>query len=336
MRMRSIGDDFAELLANLLDAGAPLRAALIYRLSEPMPEELALVQAEWGNVPVERRRLLMARLAEASEVAFDLDFSAIATFALQDPDAEVRKHAIETLWESEHPALMRLFIELLQTDSDSRVRAAAAISLGRFVLAGELGTLPEATAREAEEALLCICQAGEDALEVRRRALESLAFSGRAEVAPLIEEASRHDDLKMRASALLAMGRSADERWGAQVLRALDSREAELRFEAAHAAGELGLQPAIPRLVELAHEPDREIKEAAIWALGEIGGPDAEQALYALIEREADESLIESIEDALSMAALMAGEFAPLIFSLGDEEDDLLDFEDPDIEDDLG
>ena len=71
--------------------------------------------------------------------------------------------------------------------------------------------------------------------------------------------------------------------------------------------GELEIEAAVPALAELLRDDDREISEAAIQALGEIGGKLAQQFLEELAEemQEAeDESLQEVIEDALGNASL--------------------------------
>lgn len=325
-------ESFEALLENLLQPDEPLRAALLYRLSEPAPVELMAFKAIWDEVPVERKRKLVARLVETSEVSIEVDFREVALFTLQDEDAEVRRHSVEALWEDERPVTMRTLIRLLENDPDLEVRAAAAQSLGRFVLAGEMGTIPEATAHEAVNTLLEVIMAGDEAPEVHRRALESVAYSGRDEVSSLIEEATEHLDIKMRASAVFAMGRSADERWAEHVLAALHSDEAEIIYEAARAAGELLLADAIVDLIRLATSEDTEIQMSAIWSLGEIGGNSARQALMELAETEADDPILDAIEDALNMAALSTGDFATYILSPDDDLpsglDDLDDFDD--------
>jgi len=66
-----------------------------------------------------------------------------------------------------------------------------------------------------------------------------------------------------------------------QIMEELSSDDPELRFEAARAAGELELRPALPRLVS--NWPMRmtaRIQEMAIWALGEIGGKVANKASH--------------------------------------------------------
>lgn len=326
MKDIELGGPLSILLDGLADEDTPLRAGLLYRLSEPAADDLAELQARWPLLPVQRRRLLLLRMAEASETNFDLDFSAVARLALSDDDSEVRQHAIAALWTSEDPALSHSLVRLLQIDESADVRAAAAQALGRFVLASELGELPATIAESVEAALLEAWYDDIDAPDVRRRALESIAYSGREEVTSLIEEAAVHPDLKMQSSALFAMGRSSDERWAPYVLRALNVAEPELRFEAAHAAGELGLADAVPRLIELLQDPDHELMEAAIWSLGEIGGPDATSALVRLLRHDGlDEDLIDAVEDALATAALIDGQFGTLGFFDDDQDMDIGD-----------
>ncbi len=331
--MRNDDPSLEALLASLGDPDTPVRAALFYRLSEPLPKDLATFQATLPTMPVESKRLLFSRLADISEVSFELDFTAVAVFALDDDDAEVRQHAVETLWYQDDPPLMRRFIALLESDESEGVRASAATALGRFVLAGEFEEIDQEIAKEAEEILLGTCHAEDTPHEVHRRALESIAFSSRKEVLPLIEQAAGHTNVKMRASALFAMGRNADRRWAPHVLKALDNPEPELRYEATRAVGELTLTEAIPRLIELLNEPDREIREIAIWSLGEIGGEEAQSILFHLADSEDDAYMLEVIEDALNMAALATGDFATFILSSPDEDDFLFDIDDGDAED---
>lgn len=336
MTSNRLGSDssFESLLTGLTDENQPLRAALVYRLSDLQPGELAKLKAIWPSISVERRRLLLSRLVETSETSFDVDFSAAAIFALNDDDPQVRAHAIAALWETEDEVAMHRFIKLLRDDEAAAVRASAAEALGKFVLAGELGKLPAAAAREAEEALLVAVRSAHEPLDVQRRALESLAYSSREEVADLIEKARTHDEATMRSTAIFAMGRSADKRWARHVLAALEHPQEEMRYEAARAAGELGLTAAVSRLIDMARGSDPEIKEAAIWSLGEIGGSQAQQALFSLADQEEDGDLLKAIEDAVNTAALAAGELNTYLLSINHEDDlDYGDEEDDDFSD---
>lgn len=312
------------LLAELQQDKETVKAALVYGLSDLTSEELATAQQIWPTVDVEQRRLAMARLAESSETNYELDFTRFARFALTDEDEHVRKSAIEALWYSEDPSIMQSFIDMLENDPDNDVRSAAAQGLGSFVLAGELGDIPENALNAVEEALLKVCQEAEIASELYLRALESIAYSGREEVSALIEKTARQEQVDLQAAALFAMGRNGDERWAKTVLRSLKSDVAQLQFEAARASGELMLEPAVPRLIALSQSDDIEIQEAAIISLGDIGGQAAMEGLTQLSSTLENEELLEAVEDAINMAALSTGDFASYFIPGGgvDEEDD--------------
>ena len=284
-----------------------LSAAAIYRLSALPSEDLETLSQEWHDLPVERRRALLMRLTETSETNFDLDFRTIAEMALDDEDDEVRCQAIACLWEVKAPSLMHRLATILTDDPSPAVREAAASALGRFVLLGELGKLPADLTAPVEDALLEIYRTVTEPLDIRRRALESLAYSGREEVRGLIEDAYYHDEPRMRASAVFAMGRSADNHWAPYVLDELQSDEAAMLYEAAQAAGELELYNALSTLIALLESNDIELRSVAIWSLGEIGGPEARRALSEAAHQPYNESLLDNIEDALSMAALAEG-----------------------------
>ena len=74
-----------------------------------------------------------------------------------------------------------------------------------------------------------------------------------------------------------------------------------MRFEVATAAGAIGDEGATPLLIALSRDEDAEVQEAAIGALGEIGGEMAKGALRDLLDEPA-ERLREAALDALREA----------------------------------
>jgi HEAT repeat protein len=311
--------DFARVLEHLRDTAQPFPPTDLYLFSGLDRKDLAALEAAWPQVEVERRRSVIQDLGEISEANYEVSFDEVYRIALEDEDAEVRATAIHNLWESEAPDLMAPFLDRLQHDPDVNVRAAAASALGRYIYLGEVEEIPAAQAKRVEEALLATIK-GNDDLEVRRRALEGLAFSSQPEAADLIEQAYQSPDRFMRVSALFAMGRSADERWEPIVLKELESQDPELRFEATRATGELELQSAVPVLAQLLEDGDLQVREAAIWSLGQTGGDEARQILTDLLE-DADDDERDFIEEALEN----------LVF-----HDDMLDMQMFDFEEDEG
>lgn len=335
MNRRTKTIPFSETLEQL-HADAPISADAIYSLSDLMDQNWADFQLVWPNLPVERRRHVIDRLVDTAETNFELDFSPIVHLALADADLEVRLRAIEGVLEESGLPTIRRLLTLAQEDTFSEVRAAAVKALGVFVLQGELGKLPNRFNDELQGAILAMYNNLNEDLDVRRRALEAIANCGHASVPELIREAYYADELPLRVSAVFAMGRSCDEGWQPQVLEELSSEYPELRYEAARAAGELELPRALPRLIELAYEGDREIQEVSIWAIGEIGGQLARRALDQLAsqaEQAGDDALLEAVQDAQSAASLAGEDMLPL-FDFGDyEEQSLEDLRPVDLED---
>jgi HEAT repeat protein len=292
----------------------------LYYLSKLDGEDAARVREVWPHLPVELRRRLVARLAEVAEADFEVDFGAIFRVGLEDEDAEVRTAAIEGLWEDEDVRLVPFLAALLREDEAANVREAAATSLGRFVLLGELEKIRPDPHGLAYQTLLAACQDPEEDKKVRRRALESLAYTSNETVAELIREAYAAPEEKVHISAVFAMGRSADTRWARHVRQELFRPNPELRYEAARACGELQLSEAVPELEELADDADPEVQEAALWALGQIGGDKARQILERYC-RTGDEAARAAAEAALDQLEFLHGDLSEFFTRLMRESD---------------
>ena len=323
----SSNETFNAVLARLRDTSQPVPMASLYHLSDLNKEDQAALEAVWPELSTERRQAIVANLQEIAEANFEVSFDEVFKLALEDASPEARAVAIRALWESEDPTLMAPLIDYLLHDPDPVVRAAAASALGRFVYLGELEELPVAQVKRVEAVLLDVIH-GDDELEVRRRALEALAFSARPELSALISEAYASDEASMRVSAVFAMGRAADAQWESQVRAELESSEPEMRFEAVRAAGELELTDLASQLAELAEDDDNQVSEAAIWSLGQVGGDVAREALTQLLEQAEDEEMRDFIDEALENLQFTneVAEFSLLEF--GPDDDDPLDLDD--------
>ena len=291
-----------QLVLAMQDVDKPLHPRYIYRLSDLETQELNEIKRAWPEIPIWRRQAIFEDILEIGQANTILSFEAIARYAVSDPDAHVREQAVRALWEYEERDLVRIFLNLLHNDASPEVRAVSASGLGRFVYLGEIEELPENTLHEIEERLLATTT-GSDTLEVRRRALESLGYSGRDEVAALIEKAYSSKNAMWLVSALSAMGRSADHKWNGLVLEMLEYDNPEVCNEAARAAGELELRRAVPLLMELLNTEDSELRMTSVWSLSQIGGPGIQDALEELLEETEDEDEVEFIEEALENLA---------------------------------
>ncbi len=315
MRMKT---KLEQLLNDLTSSGEVSHRMPLHHLSNLMEEESQQVGAAWATWPVALRRQLIARLVELAESDFEMDFGALFRLALDDEDAQVRCSAVEGLWEDEDVRLVPRFVACLLDDEDPAVRAAAATTLGRFILLGELQKIRPRPFALAYSALLQSCRAAGQHPEVWRRALESLAYVNNEEVAELILQAYAAEEEKLRVSAVFAMGRSANPRWAEQVRREMFSPNPEMRYESARACGEIVLTEAVSDLAELAADADPEVQEAALWALGQIGGDQARRILEHYCA-DRDEATRAAAEAAMAEFEFLHGELSDL-FSRLDRE----------------
>lgn len=296
---------FEAQLSRLGDIGHALTHAELRAIAGLGPESLKAFWQAWRLFPAERRLEIVQAVAELGEDNVDLDFRPVLRACLSDTDPEVRAAAVAGLWEDESEGTMDRLIALLG-DEAGVVRAAAAIGLAPFAYRAELGELTPAAGQRVQAALLRTTIDPEQPLEVRRRAVEGLGyFAGSKEAQAEIGRAYAHSELSMRESAVLAMGRSMRPTWFPYIERELKSPSPALRYEAARAVGELGEdgRPLLPTLLPLVDDDDGEISLAAIWSLGQVGGPSARRLLERLA-RSKDDARRQAATEALEELGL--------------------------------
>ena len=296
---------FEEALKRVADEEAALSGADLYALSAPSSAEVQVFQRQWSTLAASRRRAVVALLVESAEANFELSFNSLLRVTMEDEDDQVRAWSIEGLWETDDVTLIGPLVQKLRCDESPSVSAAAASLLGRFILKAELGELASRRVAPARHALLEAIRDPVEHVEVRRRAVESIAYLGEDGVHDIIVEAYESPHELMRISAVFAMGRSADTVWAGTVQAEVSNSNPAMRCEAARSCGELEIKEAVPALIRLISDPDREVQAAAVSALGQIGGARARRVLERC-GRSDDEVLREAAEDALG--ELLLGE----------------------------
>jgi HEAT repeat protein len=229
-----------------------------------------------------------------------LSFDTLAKFALNDDEPNVRSQAISLLWESDDPAYLDILVEILDSDPSTLVQVSAAAGLGRFVLMGELDEIPPRLHKLAISSLR-ESQTGELSKDVQQEILKSLAYTGSTEINRQIEQAHADPDPTWKLAAVIAMGRTADERWESKILKEMDSNITAIQNEAVKAAGEIELETARIPLLDMLESgiSDFELRLHVIWALARIGGEDVKESIQALLDEADDEEEIDVIEMAL-------------------------------------
>ena len=295
----TLNTPFRTVVDALLDDGTPFSARYLHSFSDIAPSELAILMKDWPKISPKRKHSLLEDLEELAETDTLTNFDDLALPLLKDLDPQVRIRAIRLLWENENPKLITRFLKMLNEDEDAEVRAAAANALGLFVYQGELEKIPAEIHHQIVDDLLKAATTAKETI-VRRRAVESLGYSGREEAIPLIEAAYHEKNPDWVVSSLFAMGRSCDERWKKQVLSKLHAPDEDIRSEAIHAAGELELTSARPVLLDmLEDEEDLELRRELIWALSKIGGEGVRDRLEVLLDAEEDDEEAGFIEEAM-------------------------------------
>ncbi len=294
---------FQKVLDALLSDGKDFPRGYLNQFSDIRNPELKSLLDVWPRINLSRKLTLLEELDSLAEADTLVSFDDLARSLLDDPDPHVRTRAIRLLDECEDHKLIPIFLNMLRNDPDINVRTEAATALNLFVDLGELEEIPEETYHEIEDALLAAAN-GEDDVHVRRAALESLGYSSRPEVVTLIESSFQRADPHWQASALIAMGRSADNHWEGEVTSSLLSDDERVKRAAVQSAGELSLKSAGPVLLKLLEEDeDDEVSNAAIWSLSQIGGEDAHTYIETLLDATEDDDQIEFLEEALEKLA---------------------------------
>ena len=294
---------FQKVLDALLSDDKDFPRHYLQEFSDIGTDELRSLLDAWPRIKPGRKLTLLEELDSLADADTLVSFDDVARALLSDPEPDVRVRAIRLLDESEDPKLASRYLDMLKNDSDVNVRVEVAKALNLFVDLGELEKISEEAYHEIEDALLASANS-EDDLRVRRAALESLGYSSRPEITTLIDSAFHRQDPNWRASALIAMGRSADERWEDEVTSSLVSEDERVKRAAVQSAGELNLQSARPILIRLLEEgEDEDMVSAAVWSLSQIGGEDARTYIETLLDQTEDEEQIQFLEEALDNLA---------------------------------
>lgn len=298
-----------EIIAKSLYSDSEIYNADLARLSDLNDDDLSQFRKAWNNAEIKRRVEVAGKLVSLGEDDVTLDFTRLFKAFLDDPEPGIRIRALEGLGLEDKYNVVRPILHTLKTDESAEVREAAARTAGKFALLAEWGDLPEAVGKDIFDVLLGVLENSSELVSVRRRALESIAPFQQEPVDSYIEDYYYSNEPGVKASALFAMGRNCQSRWLDFLIDEMQSSDAEIRFEAARASGEVGEEEAVPGLLILLDDHDHEVQEASITALGKIGGREARQALQRLskshdtrIKDAAKSALteLETCEDPLS------------------------------------
>jgi HEAT repeat protein len=294
---------FQTVLDSLLTPGRDFPRRHLQQFSDLGPLERKTLLDVWPRVNLDRKLSLLKGLESLAEKDTLVNFDEFARAVINDPEASVRVQAIRLLSECDDEKLIPVYLDLLKNDPDVSVRAQAAEALNLFTDLGELDEISDEAYAEIKSALVESAK-GADAVRVRRRALESLGWSSDPDVVELVESAFEQEDVEWKVSAVIAMGRSADDRWEDRILRSMLDENERIRKAAVEGAGSLALKSArLPLLRMLEEEESDEVISAAIWSLSQIGGEDVQVFLENMLDQTEDDDLADFLIEALDNLA---------------------------------
>lgn len=290
-----------QLLEELKNDSKPLNARNMTKLSALDKSAARPFLEAFAKMSEERRLDFIETLSEMADDDAELDFTLIFAIGMRDTDDGVRARSVAALWESDSRDLMITLLDMIKNDSSEEVRAAAASNLRRFANMADEGRLLLKDKHRIADALLESIHNFNEPVSVRRRALEALGALDIPERDQEIRAAFNSGEPKMKASAIYAMGITFDDKWLPDILKEISNPDAEVRYEAATACGELEDPSAVLALLPLVKDMDTRTRLAAITSLGQIGGPRAKRMLQQLMLSD-DEVVSQTAEEALAMS----------------------------------
>jgi HEAT repeat protein len=293
----------------------------LYRLSDLSDQHATDFQKLWSDAADDRRQELARHLADLSEDNYVVDFTPLFSFMLLDPHAPVRIAALDGLWDCDDEKMVEPIIPLMREDPVEAVKVAAARSLAHFLMMAEWGQVPGKMVNVIFDALRTLYEDPDTAVLLKGAALEAMGPLSHPQITGYIEESFEGSIPELQQSALFAMGTSADPRWLPLLLDEMESPYAEMRAEAARAAGTISDSEAISQLSELVFDEDEDVARAAITALAQIGGGQANRVLEELLSDATFSHLHEVAEEAMEESVGMEGELQLYPWSKDDFEE---------------
>jgi hypothetical protein len=225
---------------------------------------------------------------------------------LLDADARHRRIAAELAAHAMDDSIAMQLLELACKDADDEVRAAATLAFGPALEEGDIcgwddefdePPIGRASFNEVRSVLERIYRDAESPKLVRRRALEASVRAPAPWQRGATRAAWRSHDEEWRTTAVFCMGYLGE--FDEELLDALEHRDH--RPGAVVSAGLCGAEAAGDHILSLARScSDREIRLAAVEALGNLHPPGAHDLLVALSVSE-DETLSLAAAEALAL-----------------------------------
>ena len=213
--------------------------------------------------------------------------TSVLTQALErDTEASVRVSAAEALANIEDPSSLDALIGALGRDDDTRVRRAVIEAIDNL---------------EGVRAVPAVSSALRDAdAEVRRAAAEALGSMDDNDAVPPLMAVARDPDIEVRRAVIQSLGSLEDRRALPAFVTALGDADAEVRRAAADGIANIdNLRSAPAELIRAMDDGNAEVRHSVAHALGHIEDPAAIRVLVAHVTDpnvEVRQAVVESLD----------------------------------------
>lgn len=166
---------------------------------------------------------------------------------------------------------------------------------------------------------------GDENKDVAYASTYALIDIGLPAVTPLIE-ALKDENPQVRSFAALALGEIRDKKAVEPLLEILDDPSPEVRMNAAYSLGEIGDVKAVEPLIELLKDKNGEVVRLTVIALGLLKDPKATEPICGVMDRDDARKHHEDNPDIRQQAVYALGEIGDpgcidtLLDLLGDKE----------------
>lgn len=285
-----------DLIDTLRTSSSPLSEIQLTQLTELKLAERELLADIWNDLPKARRSGVIEQLALRSNAFLTNDIG-VAIYNVET-ESDLKAKSLELIDVLESAGALEVMVNAALTAPEKSLRLDAIQQLGLCAYHVEIEEIEENLGDRAVAALFSLKK--DPDMEIQQAALIAISYLSTDEVENWIKEAFVRQSISWQETALIAVGRNLSSEWNSRVIDGLYSKAPGIRQAAIISSGEMGLETARDRLIELLDEEmGSDLFEDVITALSKIGGENVQTIFEAIIANTDDEELQEFIQEAL-------------------------------------
>lgn len=290
-----------ELFDSISSSKNPLSELELTQLSSIRPAEHEKFSQAWVKLSHARREQIIDQLETRSHMFLTNDIGVAIYNA--EPEDGLKGKCIELMDATESSEALEITVNAALNNTNKQIRLEAIGKLGLCAYYLEIEEIEENIGETAVETLFKLKK--DPDVEIQQAALIAVSFLSADEVENWIKEAFVKQNIAWQETAMRAVGNNLSNEWTSRVIDGLYSKAPGIRQAAINSAGEMGLETARDRLIELLDEEvGSDLFEDVIEALAKIGGDQIQTIFEAIMANTDDEELKEFIQESIEELVL--------------------------------